>query len=61
MPGVEAFDVERLRAQLLAETALGDSAAVLNRRCLAARYGPPESAALARPEQPPRAPRRRQV
>jgi hypothetical protein len=62
MPGVEVYDVERLRAQLLAETALGDSAAaVLNLRYLAARYAPPEIAALARPEQLPRPPRRRQV
>jgi hypothetical protein len=38
MPGVEAHDVERLRAQLLAETALGDSAAAVpNLRYLAAR------------------------
>jgi hypothetical protein len=62
MPGVEAHHVERLRARLLAETALGDShTATLNLRYLAARYGPPEIAALARPEQLPRPPRRRQV
>jgi hypothetical protein len=61
MPGLEAHDVERLRAQLLAETALGDSAgAVLNLRYLAARYGPPEIAALARPDSLLRPPRRRQ-
>jgi hypothetical protein len=61
MPGVAAYDVERLRAQLLAETALGDSAgAVLNLRYLAARYGPPAIAALAMPESLPRPPRRRQ-
>jgi hypothetical protein len=61
MPGVEAHDVERLRQQLLAETALGDSTgAVLNLRYLAARYGPPAIAALAMPESSPRPPRRRQ-
>jgi Protein of unknown function (DUF1275) len=47
----------RLRAWLLAETTLGDSAAgVLNVRHPAARYGPPEIAALARPESLPRTP-----
>jgi hypothetical protein len=62
MPGVEAYDVERLRAQLWAGTPLGDSAAgLLNLRYLAARYGPPELAAPARREQLPRAPWYRRV
>ena len=62
MPGVEAFDVALLRAQLLAETASpsGSGTALLNLRYLAAHYGPPEIAALARPELLPRPPRRRQ-
>jgi hypothetical protein len=62
MPGVEAYDVELLRAQVLAETASpgGPHRTLLELRYLAARYGPPEIAALARPEQLPRAPRRRQ-
>jgi hypothetical protein len=50
----------RLRAWL-AETAVGDAGtAVLKLRYLAARYGPPEIATLARPEQLARPPRRRQ-
>ena len=62
MPGVTAYDVELLRSRLLAATALGDDGtALLNLRYLAARYGPPGIAALARPEQLPRPPRRRQV
>jgi hypothetical protein len=62
MPGVEAYDVELLRRRLLAATALGDDGtALLHLRYLAARYGPPELAALARPEQLPRPPRRRQL
>jgi hypothetical protein len=63
MPGVEAYDVELLRPQLLAETASpgGLARALLELRYLAAHYGPPEIAALARPEQLPRPPRRRQV
>jgi hypothetical protein len=62
IPGVEAYDVALLRARLLAETAVGDAGtATLKLRHLAARYGPPEIAALARPEQLPRPPRRRQV
>ena len=62
MPGVTAYDVELLRSRLLATTALGDAGtALLNLRYLAARYAPPEVAALARPEQLPRPPRRRQV
>jgi hypothetical protein len=61
MPGVEAHDVDRLRAHILAETVLGDAGtATLNLRYLAARYGPPEIAALALPESLPRPPRRRQ-
>jgi hypothetical protein len=61
MPGVEAYDVERLGAQLLAEAALGDAdTAVMNLRYLAARYGPPEIDSLAMPESLPRPPRRRQ-
>jgi hypothetical protein len=38
----------------------GANVAVLGLRYLAARYGPPEVAALARLEQLPRPPRRRQ-
>jgi hypothetical protein len=61
MPGVEAYDVELLRDQVLAATVVGDDrTALLNLRYLTARYGPPEIAALARPEQLPRPPRRRQ-
>ena len=62
MPGVEAYDVELLRAHILAGTASpgGPVAAPLNLCFLAARYGPPEIAAPARPEQLPRPPRRRQ-
>jgi hypothetical protein len=58
MPGVEAYNVALLRHQVLAETAVGDSGtATLNLRYLAARYGPPEIAALAQADQLPRAPR----
>jgi hypothetical protein len=62
MPGVTAYDVESLRQRLLAETASpgGSATALLNLRYLAARYGPPGIAALARPEPLPRPPRRRQ-
>ena len=61
MPGVEAYDVERLRQHILAGTAVGDCAtALLNLRYLAARYAPPEIAALSRPGQLPRPPTRRQ-
>jgi hypothetical protein len=59
MPGVEAYDVELLRAHILAGTASpgGLERALLELRYLAAHYGPPEIAALARPEQLPRASR----
>jgi hypothetical protein len=62
MPGVEAYDVELLRAHILAATASpgGLARALLELRFLAARYGSPEIAALARPEQLPRPPRHRQ-
>jgi hypothetical protein len=50
-----------LRARLLAEAARDDAGtATLKLRCLAARDRPPDIAALARPEQLPRPPRRRQ-
>jgi hypothetical protein len=54
-----ASDVELLRAHVLAGTASpgGLERALLELRYLAARYGRPEIAALARPEQLPRAPR----
>jgi hypothetical protein len=63
MPGVEAHDVELLRSQVLAQTESpgGPTTAVLRLRYLAAHYGRPEIAALARPAQLPRPPRRRQV
>jgi hypothetical protein len=63
MPGVEAHDVELLCARVLAATAspASPATAVLWLRYLAAHYGPPEIAALARPEQLPRAPRHGQV
>jgi hypothetical protein len=62
MPGVEAYDVERLRSQVLAgtESPGGPYRARLEPRYLAAHYGPPEIAALAKPEQLPRLPRRHQ-
>ena len=55
LPGVQAFDVELLRWQLLAFIA-----AVAELRYLAARYGPPAIAALARSDELPHPPRRRQ-
>ena len=61
---MQAFDIELLRRQLLASIAAvglaGYSPAVAELRYLAARYGPPAIAALARPDQLPRPPRRRQ-
>jgi hypothetical protein len=59
MPGVEAWSPELTRMQLLAETAseAGPQRAVLELRYIAARYGPPEIRALARPELLPVDPR----
>jgi hypothetical protein len=62
LPGVQAFDVERLRRQVLTSVQVGGgdySAALMRLRYLAARYGPPEIAALARPAELPQPPRRR--
>jgi hypothetical protein len=55
MPGVEAWSPELTRRQLLAETFSegGPQQAVLELRYIAARYGPPEIWALARPHQLP--------
>jgi hypothetical protein len=63
LPGVQAFDVELLRRQLLGSIAAGLAGygpAVAELRYLAARYGPPAIAALARPDALPRPPWRRQ-
>lgn len=63
LPGVQAFDVELLRRQTLHSIEAGDggySAALAKLRYLAARYGLPEIAALARPEDLPQPPLRRQ-
>jgi hypothetical protein len=59
MPGVEAWNRELTRRQLLSETVSegGPQRAVLELRYLAARYGPPEIRALARPDQLPGDPR----
>lgn len=60
LPGVQAFDVELLRRQILHSIQVSDGGyltALARLRYLAARYGPPELAALARAEelrQPPR-------
>ena len=53
MPGVEPYDVERMRKQLLELVPTGDSTALLKLRYLAARYGPPNVRALADPEHLP--------
>jgi hypothetical protein len=61
LPGAEADEFELLRQQLLVETAVaGSDAGLRDLRHLAARYGPPDIAALARPESRPRPPRHRQ-
>jgi hypothetical protein len=58
MPGVEAYNVELKRQQLLAWTGgvVPDANALLELRYLAAHYGPPEIRALAQADQLPRAP-----
>jgi hypothetical protein len=53
MPGVEAYDVERMRRELLSDVPAGDSTALLKLRYLAVRYGPPTVRALADPEHLP--------
>ena len=63
LPGVQAFDVDLLRRQILRSLQVGDgdyTSALARLRYLAARYGPPEIAALARPEELPQPPRGRQ-
>jgi hypothetical protein len=53
---VQAFDVDLLRRQVLHSIEVADGnypSALLRVRYLAARYGPPEFAALARPDQLP--------
>ena len=63
LPGVRTFDVELLRRQVLHSIQVGDGdygPALARLRYLAARYGPPEIAALARPEELPQPPLRRQ-
>jgi hypothetical protein len=54
-PGVEAWSPELTRRQLLSEThsEAGPQRAVLELRYIAARYGPPEIRALAKPDQLP--------
>ena len=61
LPGVQAFDVELLRRRTLRSLQVGDgdyTSALARLRYLAARYGPPEIAALARPDELPQPPRR---
>jgi hypothetical protein len=56
LPGVQAFDIELLRRRILHSVQVGDGdygPALVRLRYLAARYGPPEIAALARPEELP--------
>jgi hypothetical protein len=63
MPGVQAFDVELLRRETLRSVQVGggDYWSAINRlRYLAARYGPPEISVLARPDDLPQPPVRRQ-
>jgi hypothetical protein len=60
---VQAFDVELMRRQALHSVQAGDGdypTALMRLRYLAARYGPPEIAALARPDELPQPPLRRQ-
>ena len=60
LPGVQAFDVELLRRQVLHSVRVGDGdypSAVARLHYLAARYGPPEIAALARVDELPQPPR----
>ena len=60
---MQAFDVELLRRQVLHSVQVGDGdygPALVKLRYLAARYGPPELAALARADELPQPPRRRQ-
>jgi hypothetical protein len=59
MPGVEAWSPELARIQILTETSssAGPTRAFLERRYIAARYGPPEIRALAKPHQLPGDPR----
>ena len=59
LPGVRAFDVDLLRRQVLHSVQVGDgdyTGALARLRYLAARYGPPELAALARPAELPQSP-----
>ena len=59
---MQAFDVDLLRRQLLTSIAAGLAAygpAVAELRYLAARYGPPAIAALARPDDLPHPSRHR--
>ena len=61
LPGVQAYDVELLRRQVLHSVQVGDGdygPALARLRYLAARYGPPEITALARPAELPQPPRR---
>jgi hypothetical protein len=59
IPGVEAHNVDLMRQQILVQTAFlsPDPHAVLELRYIAARYGPPEIRALAKPDQLPGDPR----
>jgi hypothetical protein len=59
LPGVQAFDVDLLRRQVLHSVQDGDGdygPALTRLRYLAARYGSPEIARLARPEELPQPP-----
>jgi hypothetical protein len=63
LPGVQAFDLGLLRRQVLHSVQVGDGdygPALAKLRYLAARYGLPEIAALARPAELPQPPRGRQ-
>ena len=56
LPGVQAFDVELMRRQVLHSVQAVDGdyePALLKLRYLAARYGPPEIAVLARADELP--------
>ena len=59
---MQAFDVDLLRRQVLHSVQVGDGdyePALMRLRDLAARCGPPEIAALARPEELPQPSRQR--
>jgi hypothetical protein len=59
---VQAYDVELLRRQVLHSVQVGDGdygPALFRLRYLAAQYGPPEIAALARVDELPQPPHRR--